>query len=144
MTGSVSASAETPVQHPTVSHVDGSLPTYLHGSGITRLWSPKLLRWLTTKEKFASTGWPVTEDIAAALGVELFDVRALGKRGHELIGNSMRIGCASLVILSALICAALAEFKELAAPLPSIDALPARVKVPQDRRCFFHVLHLRG
>ena len=63
------------IEHPTVIHADGSVPTYVHGSGIARLWSPKLLRWLTTKEKFASMGWPVTEDIAAALGVELFDVR---------------------------------------------------------------------
>ena len=39
-------------EHPSTSHADGSLPTYLHGAGgITRIWSPRRSRWLTTKEK---------------------------------------------------------------------------------------------
>lgn len=52
--GMVCSISQHPVKHKTVSHEDGSLPTYL--AQAQKLWSCSRKRWLTAAEKFGSMG----------------------------------------------------------------------------------------
>ena len=70
----------------TGSHKDGSLPTLLKGSGITRLYSFHRKRWLTAREKFALMGWPANDAIAGVLKSESAEVDAFDTP-HALIGH---------------------------------------------------------
>ena len=45
----------------------GRLPTFRMNRGL--LWSAKFNRWLTSKERLVSMGWPVTPEMALAMAV---------------------------------------------------------------------------
>lgn len=95
----VCALNQNPVKHPTTSHADGSLPTFL-ASGNQKIWSISRRRWLTATEKFAAMGWPVNKKLSKILNRP--EASALSCNGHERIGNGMHVFNLVLVVLAVL------------------------------------------
>ena len=95
--GRVCVLNQHPVKHPTTSHSDGSLPTFL-AAGNQKIWSYARQRWLTATEKWVAMGWPGNPLTAKLLNRPL--ANALACQGHERIGNGMHVFNVVLVLLS--------------------------------------------
>ena len=95
--GRVCVLNQHPVKHPTTSHSDGSLPTFL-SAGNQKIWSYARQRWLTATEKWVAMGWPGNPLSAKLLNRPL--ANALACQGHERIGNGMHVFNVVLVLLS--------------------------------------------
>ena len=97
--GMVCVLNQHPIKHPTTSHSDGSLPTFL-AAGNQKIWSCARQRWLTASEKWAAMGWPASPKLAKLLKRPLANPFAC--QGHERIGNGMHLFNVVLVLLSLL------------------------------------------
>jgi len=142
------AVTQNPNFHPVqTSSATGRMPTYTASSPGRFLWYHALKRWQTAREKFAAHAWPVTKELAAAMGVPMVDLRAWGidpGHLHHLIGNSMHLACLAAAYLTQLVCVELYEHRGLA-PLQTVHSLMInpqedfdqlwrqRIQVPQDR-----------
>ena len=81
------------------SGCSGRLPTLRKSSGI--MWSPCLQRAMTSREKLASLGFPVTRETAGAMQVPQLPVLDVA-RASKVAGNCMHwtaVGVAQLVAL---------------------------------------------
>ena len=49
------------------------------------LWVPALNRWLVARERLATLGWPVTQDMASGMGAPMVESRDYlsGRERHE-------------------------------------------------------------
>jgi hypothetical protein len=55
------------------------------------------------KEKLSSLGWPVTADVASAMGVPMVPVRD-AKRAEAISGNCMHLSSSTVILFVALCC----------------------------------------
>ena len=79
---------------------NGKIPTFRTGSG--KMWSTSRHRWLTGREKMACLGLPVTNEVAAAMGVHCMP-HADVQRCHHVCGNSFHLSSVAVVELVALL-----------------------------------------
>ena len=95
---------DNPGNRTTWSAVSGAIPTLRRNAGF--LWSPYLGRWLCLKELQAAMGFPVTSEIASALGVsyDRLGNYAQGTEGRRLLGNAMHCAAAGVALMVALSC----------------------------------------
>lgn len=84
----------------TWSAVSNSIPTYRTNTGKYLARSRMVL---STVDKLASLGWPVSHEAARELGTTVFPALDV-KRADVLAGNSMHLTCASVVLLLGLCC----------------------------------------
>ena len=98
------------------------------------MWSSYHNRWVTSREKAASLGFPVYSGIAASAGVQELDwdtmcPRLLGATsGHQAIGNSMCVPNVGVMLLVALSCAEPLTEKEAVAAKQEISHIVAGLK----------------
>jgi hypothetical protein len=83
------------------SAVSGKLPTFRTNNG--KYWMRKRKRWLCPREKLAALGWPVTPDVASAMGVPMVPVRD-AKRAESIAGNCMHLSTSTVILFVALSC----------------------------------------
>ena len=57
-----------------------------------RLWNFSRQRWMTGREKWGAMGWPVWPDVAAAMNVDMVDVKQ-HRHPYYLVGNSVPFRC---------------------------------------------------
>ena len=85
------------------SAVSHQIPTYRMNSKSGLYWLPSRRRWLTTKERLVSMGFPVTPEQSACL-----DVPCLGSqdtvRAGDMLGNAMHFQVSGIMQLIALSC----------------------------------------
>ena len=79
------------------------IPTLRMNSKTGFLWVPALNRWLVARERLATLGWPVTQDMASGMGAPMVESRDY-LRPAELAGNAMSLPCVGLAQLLALSC----------------------------------------
>lgn len=80
--------------------MSGRIPTLRCSGGLT--WSVYFNRFLTGREKLGTLGFPITPQVASAMGVPeipLLDI----KRCSMVAGNAMHWGCVGVVQLAALV-----------------------------------------
>ena len=86
------------------------VPTYRMTSGI--YWVPSLDRWMTSKERLASMGWPVTPECATAMSCPMIGARD-PHQAASLCGNAMHLQSAGIFQMLALSCFGPAEEHEM-------------------------------
>ena len=91
------------------SAISKKIPTYRMNTGL--YWIPSLDRWMTSKERLASMGWPVTAECATAMGTPLIGAVDPQQAG-SLCGNAMHFQTAAIMQLIALGCFGPVEPKE--------------------------------
>ena len=79
----------------------GRLPTFRMSKGL--LWSPKLRRWLTAKERLTSLAWPVTPSLSTGMAVPEIPAMDI-QRASDLAGNGMHFLNSAVQQLIALSC----------------------------------------
>ena len=85
----------------TWSAISGKIPTYRCNSGL--YIQRQSMKHLTSLDKMASLGWPVTPQAASAMGTT--QLPAIDRlRASALAGNSMHFSCASFHLLLGLVC----------------------------------------
>lgn len=94
----------------TWSAVSGAIPTYRKNPAKYVFRSEMV--FLTQAEKLASLGWPVTVECAEAMGTSVFP-HLDPKRGDLMVGNSMHLSCAGVVLMLGLTCFGKSEQKPL-------------------------------
>ena len=81
----------------------GRLPTYRMNFRSGLLWNARYSRWLTSKERLLTLGWPVISEVAEEMQcppIPAIDV----KRAGDIAGNSMHVfntGSMQMIALSA-------------------------------------------
>ena len=84
---------------------DGKVPTIRRSSGL--LWVVDQGRWLTTREMYATMGFPTYRCLADVAGVPLMPVRPPGgtlAHARQGVGNAMHLACVGTVLLCTLAC----------------------------------------
>ena len=83
------------------SAVNNRIPTFRTSSA--NFWIPSQRRLLVTADKMSALGFPVSEESARSMGVA--PVPALDpRRGAKVLGNSMHLVNATIVLFGALTC----------------------------------------
>ena len=85
------------------SAASGKVPTYRLNQRSSKYWLPCLQRWMTSKERLVSMGFPVCREVASALNCPIIGA-ADSKRASDLLGNCMHFqscGIFQLIALSA-------------------------------------------
>ena len=77
----------------------GKMPTFRRNTGL--LWSFALRRWVTPSERLATLGFPVSAEMARAMGVPPLPVRD-PRRASKMAGNGMHLACLTVVQMIAL------------------------------------------
>ena len=85
----------------TWSGVSNKIPTYRTNSG--KFYHLSSNTWLTSREKLASLGFPVTPNTAISMGVPIMPVTDT-RRAATIAGNSFHFGTAAVIQLLALSC----------------------------------------
>ncbi|CAE8599714.1 unnamed protein product, partial [Polarella glacialis] len=83
------------------SAVSGKIPTYRRNTG--KYIHRASMRWLTSMDKLASLGFPVTSSTATSMGVKQLPVLDV-QRAHVMSGNSMHFSNSAIVLLVGLTC----------------------------------------
>ena len=86
----------------TWSATSGRIPTFRRNVKSGLLWSPCYKRFMVAKEKLAAMGWPVTDNMATAMGCNPVPAADI-MRAADLAGNAMHfttVAAAQLVALS--------------------------------------------
>lgn len=81
------------------SATSGKLPTLRMNRGI--LWIPHRSRFLTSRERLASMGFPVSLEMAQAMGTMEVPIKDIN-RASSVAGNAMHFGVVGLVQMTAL------------------------------------------
>ena len=76
----------------------GALPTYRTNTGL--LWHPMSDTFVTANKEMASIGFPMFDEIAAAMGMRRLHLTAEG--AHKAIGNAMHMASIYVVVLCSL------------------------------------------
>ena len=87
----------------TWSASSGRIPTFRRNVKTGLLWSPCYSRFMVAKEKLAATGWPVTSNMAAAMGCDPIPAADV-MRAADLAGNAMHFTTVAAAQLVALCC----------------------------------------
>ena len=114
----------------TMSAEDGVLPT-LTKAGRTRIWIPKHKRWLTAREKLHCMLFPVDESCASAAGVPVLNIQDV-PCAHGAIGNSMHVGCMTIMMVAVLANVELRHEKPAKTLVAAAAAPPAKPKLPEN------------
>ena len=85
----------------TWSAVSGRVPCYRRNTGKYLFRKP--MKFLTSTDKLASLGWPVTAEVAAEMGTTVLPTLDI-LRADLLAGNSMRLSNATIILLTGLAC----------------------------------------
>ena len=94
---------DSPPAYCTWSAASGAIPTYRVGSRTALYWIPARARFLTSRERLLSMGWPVHEVAAEAMGVCQVPARDV-QRAADLAGNGMHFGNVAVMQLISLSC----------------------------------------
>ena len=100
------------------SAVSQKIPTYRCNAATGKFWIPSQNRWMTSKEKLCSMGWPCTLETASVMNVPVIGA-ADTKRAADLVGNSMHFTQCATMQLIALSCFGPADW-------PNSDATTSR------------------
>jgi hypothetical protein len=92
---------DNPSYSMTWSAVSGRVPTYRRNSG--KYVHRQTMTWLTAVDKLASLGWPVTPEVAEAMGVPIVPVTD-NARADVMAGNAMHFTNSAVVLLVGLAC----------------------------------------
>lgn len=92
---------DNPKKYLCWSGVSKRIPTLRLASG--KYWHYASRRWLTTREKLASLGLPVSPGCALSMSVPILPVKDW-RRALTLAGNSMHLGNILMVSMIALAC----------------------------------------
>ena len=85
------------------SAISGKIPTYRLSTSSSKYWVPAMNRWLTSKERLLSMGFPVIGEVATAMRVPLIGASDV-KRASDIIGNSMHLQTSGIFQLLSLAC----------------------------------------
>lgn len=83
------------------SAISGQVPCYRVNARSGLYWIPSQRRWLTSKERLVSMGWPVTPEQAGHLKVPCLGATDVA-RASDLCGNAMHFQSAGILQLVAL------------------------------------------
>ena len=86
----------------TWSSTSGAIPTFRRVDG--KFWIPFRKRWLVASEKMAALGFPVTTEVAHALGLKEPLPSMDASRGVSVCGNSFHFANSAVVMLLAVSC----------------------------------------
>ena len=75
------------------------IPTLRTNTGL--LWCPRIGRWLTWRERLAVMGFPTYPQLAAALGIPVWNPPP-GVPAAQMAGNAMHVACVACVLLTGL------------------------------------------
>ena len=92
---------DNPAKRLVWSLSSGKMPTLRRNTGL--LWSFALRRWVTPSERLATLGFPVSAEMAGAMGVPPLPVRD-PRRASKMAGNGMHLACLTVVQMIALSC----------------------------------------
>lgn len=90
-------------QYCTWSAVSNKIPTYRCNARTAVYWLPSQRRWLTSKERLCSMGFPCTPEVANAMQVPLLGATDI-QRAADLCGNGMHFSTCAIMQLIALSC----------------------------------------
>ena len=79
----------------------GKVPTYRLNQRSSKYWLPSLGRWMTSKERLVSMGFPVCREVASAMQSPIIGA-ADAKRASDLLGNCMHFQSCGIFQLIAL------------------------------------------
>ena len=99
---------DTGASHCTWSANSATIPTYRKGFRL--YWWPSYSRWMTSRERLCTLGFPVLPCLAAASGMNLMTVDA--ETSKHLAGNAMHAACVGVAIALLLACTQLIEDPE--------------------------------
>ncbi len=85
------------------SAASGKVPTYRLNQKSSKYWVPSLGRWMTSKERLVSMGFPVCREVASAMNSPVIGA-ADAKRASDLLGNCMHFQSCGIFQLLALSC----------------------------------------
>lgn len=81
------------------SAINKRIPTFRRNSG--KFWSVAARRWLTSREKLCSLGFPVSISQSLAMGVPILPMTDIN-RAQDILGNSMCFSSVGIIELVAL------------------------------------------
>ncbi|CAE7226224.1 desi2 [Symbiodinium sp. CCMP2592] len=90
-------------QFCTWSAASNKIPTYRVNARTALYWLPSHKRWLTSKERLCSMGFPCTTEVANAMQVPLLGATDI-QRASDLCGNGMHFSTCAIMQLVALSC----------------------------------------
>jgi len=98
---------------------------------------------MTGREKWGAMGWPVWPDVAAAMNVDMVDVKQ-HRHPHYLVGNGWHFACAGVLKVAVLAGVAMLPLVMAPGMFTEVidDVLYMLVRVPRDGRCLAYVLLL--
>ena len=85
------------------SAISKKIPTYRLNQKTSKYWLASCGRWMTSKERLCSMGFPCTVELAQAMQVPLLGARDAA-RAADLLGNSMHFTSCGILQLIALAC----------------------------------------
>ncbi|CAK9031406.1 Uncharacterized protein SCF082_LOCUS19629 [Durusdinium trenchii] len=88
--------------------LNGKIPCYRVNAKSGLHWSPRFQRFLTSKEKLATLGWPVTPEICTSMRAPIIPTLDV-KRASDLAGNGMHLSNVGTAQILALTCFGLAS-----------------------------------
>lgn len=83
------------------SAVSGKVPTYRLNQKSSKYWLPALQRWMTSKERLVSMGFPVCREVASSMRAPIIGA-ADAMRASDLLGNCMHFQSCGIFQLIAL------------------------------------------
>ena len=90
-------------EYCTWSAVSAKIPTYRTSARNGLYWLPQHCRWLTSKERLCSMGFPCTHETAESMGVPMLGATDI-QRASDLCGNSMHFTTCGIMQLISLGC----------------------------------------
>lgn len=115
------------------------MPTFTSG-GTVRLYSPHRGMWFPALDKMASYFFPVTKEMAEAAGVRQYRA-APETKPHERVGNTMHVGNALMVLVSAISCIEVLEGEARSEPSEKTEvAVEVERVLACDPACHYEVL----
>ena len=90
-------------EYCTWSATSAKIPTYRTSARSGLYWLPQQGRWLTSKERLTSMGFPCTHETAEAMGVPMLGATDI-QRASDLCGNSMHFTTCGIMQLISLGC----------------------------------------
>ena len=90
-------------EYCTWSAASAKIPTYRTTARTGLYWLPKQGRWLTSKERLCSMGFPCTHETAEAMAVPMLGATDI-QRASDLCGNSMHFTTCGIMQLISLSC----------------------------------------
>ena len=92
---------DTPANRLCWTATSRRIPTYRRNGG--KMWHVRSKSWMSSRDKLASLGFPVTESMATSMGVPAIPIQDQ-LRASSVAGNSFHFATAACVQLIALCC----------------------------------------